>query len=64
MPLSRYVCIGLVSAAALLFQVSQTRLFSASYGYHLAAACYVVAALSVASRLQLAARQERSPQPT
>ena len=30
----------------------------------LAAACYLVAALSVASRLQLAVRPERSPQPT
>src|SRR5207302_10531307 len=44
MPLSRYVCIGLVSAAALLFQVAQTRLFSASYGYHLT---YLVISVSL-----------------
>ncbi|MEK6226250.1 MAG: hypothetical protein AABM40_08145 [Chloroflexota bacterium] len=44
MPLSRYLCIGLVSAAALLFQVAQTRLFSASYGYHLT---YLVISVSL-----------------
>ncbi|TMG61756.1 MAG: hypothetical protein E6H87_05525 [Chloroflexi bacterium] len=49
MPLSRYVCIGLVSAAALLFQVAQTRLFSASYGYHLTYLVISVSLLGVGS---------------
>src|SRR5438132_8559440 len=49
MPLSRYVCIGLVSAAALLFQVAQTRLFSASYGDHLTYLVISVSLLGVGS---------------
>src|SRR2546421_12968256 len=44
MPVSRYACIGLVSAAALLFQVAQTGLFSSSYGYHLT---YLVISVSL-----------------
>src|SRR6266851_5835390 len=44
MPVSRYLCIGLVSAAALLFQVAQTRLFSAAFGYHLT---YLVISVSL-----------------
>ena len=49
MPVSRYVCIGLVSAAALLFQVAQTRLFSSSYGYHLTYLVISVSLLGVGS---------------
>src|SRR5688572_29479706 len=46
---SRFVCVALVSAAALLFQVAQTRLFSASYGYHLTYLVISVALLGVGS---------------
>lgn len=46
---SRLACIGLVSAAALLFQVAQTRLFSASYGYHLTYLVISVSLLGVGS---------------
>ncbi len=49
MPLSRVACIGLASAAALLFQVAQTRLFSASYGYHLTYLVISVSLLGVGS---------------
>jgi hypothetical protein len=49
MPRSRYACIGFVSAAALLFQVAQTRLFSASYGYHLTYLVISVSLLGVGS---------------
>jgi predicted membrane-bound spermidine synthase len=49
MPVSRYVCIALVSAAALLFQVAQTRLFSSSYGYHLTYLVISVSLLGVGS---------------
>src|SRR5437773_4894222 len=61
MPLSRYVCIGLVSAAALLFQVSQTRLFSASYGYHLTYLVISVSLLGVGSGATLSALFDRRP---
>src|SRR5437879_8537712 len=53
MPVSRYVCIGLVSAAALLFQVAQTRLFSSSYGYHLTYLVISVSLLGVGSGVTL-----------
>src|SRR5881398_751134 len=59
MPLSRYVCIGLVSAAALLFQVAQTRLFSASYGYHLAYLVISVSLLGVGFGATLSALVDR-----
>jgi len=64
MPLSRYLCIGLVSAAALLFQVAQTRLFSASYGYHLTYLVISVALLGVGSGATISAifdRRQRRP---
>jgi hypothetical protein len=63
-PVSRYVCIALVSAAALLFQVAQTRLFSASYGYHLTYLVISVALLGVGSGATLSAvfdRRTRRP---
>lgn len=64
MPLSRYACIGLVSAAALLFQVAQTRLFSASYGYHLTYLVISVSLLGVGSGATLSAIfDRRSPRP-
>src|SRR6184192_1821921 len=59
MPLSRYVCIGLVSAAALLFQVAQTRLFSASYGYHLTYLVISVSLLGVGSGATLSGLFDR-----
>ena len=46
---SRLACIALASAAALLFQVAQTRLFSASYGYHLTYLVISVSLLGVGS---------------
>jgi hypothetical protein len=64
MPLSRYLCIGLVSAAALLFQVAQTRLFSSSYGYHLTYLVISVALLGVGSGATLSGifdRRSRRP---
>src|SRR5437867_1764314 len=61
MPLSRYLCIGLVSAAALLFQVAQTRVFSASYGYHLTYLVISVALLGVGSGATLSAIFDRRP---
>lgn len=64
MPASRYVCIALVSAAALLFQVAQTRLFSASYGYHLTYLVISVSLLGVGSGATLSAifdRRARRP---
>ena len=64
MPVSRYLCIGLVSAAALLFQVAQTRLFSASYGYHLTYLVISVSLLGVGSGATLSAifdRRSRRP---
>src|SRR6267143_1168094 len=64
MPVSRYACIGLVSAAALLFQVAQTRLFSASYGYHLTYLVISVSLLGVGSGATLSAifdRRARRP---
>jgi hypothetical protein len=63
-PLSRYLCIGLVSAAALLFQVAQTRVFSASYGYHLTYLVISVSLLGVGSGATLSAlfdRRSRRP---
>jgi len=61
MPVSRYLCIGLVSAAALLFQVAQTRLFSASYGYHLTYLVISVSLLGVGSGATLSAIFDRRP---
>ena len=64
MPVSRYACIGLVSAAALLFQVAQTRLFSSSYGYHLTYLVISVALLGVGSGATLSGvfdRRSRRP---
>src|SRR5438093_1082501 len=64
MPLSRYACIALVSAAALLFQVAQTRLFSSSYGYHLTYLVISVSLLGVGSRPTLSGvfdRRSRRP---
>ena len=61
MPRSRYACIGLVSAAALLFQVAQTRLFSASYGYHLTYLVISVSLLGVGSGATLSAVFDRHP---
>jgi hypothetical protein len=52
---SRYVCIGLVSAAALLFQIAQTRLFSATFGYHLTYLVISVSLLGVGSGATLSA---------
>jgi hypothetical protein len=60
-PLSRYLCIGLVSAAALLFQVAQTRVFSASYGYHLTYLVISVSLLGVGSGATLSAIFDRRP---
>jgi ABC-type cobalamin transport system permease subunit len=51
----------LVSAAALLFQVSQTRLFSASYGYHLTYLVISVSLLGVGSGATLSALFDRRP---
>jgi hypothetical protein len=51
----------LVSAAALLFQVAQTRLFSASYGYHLTYLVISVALLGVGSGATLSAIFDRRP---
>src|SRR2546423_2893467 len=65
MPVSRYLCIALVSAAALLFQVAQTRLFSASYGYHLTYLVISVSLLGVGSGATLSAifdRRSRRPE--
>src|SRR2546423_15661405 len=59
MPVSRYLCIALVSAAALLFQVAQARLFSASYGYHLTYLVISVALLGVGSGATLSAVFDR-----
>ncbi len=58
---SRLVCIALVSAAALLFQVAQTRLFSASYGYHLTYLVISVALLGVGSGATLSGVFDRRP---
>jgi hypothetical protein len=49
----------LVSAAALLFQVAQTRLFSASYGYHLTYLVISVSLLGVGSGATLSAILDR-----
>jgi len=59
MPRSRLACIGLVSAAALLFQVAQTRLFSASYGYHLTYLVISVSLLGVGSGATLSGLLDR-----
>src|SRR5438132_7534146 len=59
MPRSRLACIGLVSAAALLFQVAQTRLFSASFGYHLAYLVISVSLLGVGFGATLSALVDR-----
>lgn len=59
MPRSRYVCVALASAAALLFQVAQTRVFSASYGYHLTYLVISVALLGVGSGATLSAVFDR-----
>src|SRR5205809_7485405 len=64
MPLSRYACIALVSAAALLIQVAQTRLFSSSYGYHLTYLVISVSLLGVGSGATLSGvfdRRSRRP---
>ncbi len=61
MPVARYVCIGLVSAAALLFQVAQTRLFSAAYGYHLTYLVISVSLLGVGSGATLGSIFDRRP---
>jgi len=64
MPVSRYVCIALVSAAALFFQVAQTRLFSSSYGYHLTYLVISVSLLGVGSGATLSGvfdRRSRRP---
>src|SRR5256886_115380 len=64
MPVSRYACIGLVSAAALLFQVAQTRLFSSSYGYRLTYLVISVSLLGVGSGATLSGvfdRRSRRP---
>src|SRR5438034_587314 len=63
-PRWRYVCIALVSAAALLFQVAQTRVFSATFGYHLTYLVISVALLGVGSGATLSGlvdRRERRP---
>src|SRR2546423_4282547 len=62
MPVSRYVCIALVSAAALLFQVAQTRLFSSSYGYHLTYLVISVSLLGVGSGATLSGVFDRRSQ--
>jgi hypothetical protein len=59
--LSRLICIALVSAAALLFQVAQTRIFSASYGYHLTYLVISVALLGVGSGATLSGVFDRRP---
>jgi spermidine synthase len=56
---SRYLCIALVSAAALLFQVAQTRVFSATFGYHLTYLVISVALLGVGSGATLSALVDR-----
>lgn len=56
---SRLICITLVSAAALLFQVAQTRIFSASYGYHLTYLVISVALLGVGSGATLSGLFDR-----
>src|SRR2546421_5342067 len=56
---SRYACIALVSAAALLFQVAQTRVFSATLGYHLTYLVISVALLGVGSGATLSALVDR-----
>ncbi|TME71532.1 MAG: hypothetical protein E6I49_06145 [Chloroflexi bacterium] len=64
MPVFRYACIALVSAAALLFQVAQTRLFSSSYGYHLTYLVISVSLLGVGSGATLSGvfdRRSRRP---
>jgi hypothetical protein len=58
---SRLICIALVSAAALLFQVAQTRIFSASYGYHLTYLVISVALLGVGSGATLSGVFDRRP---
>lgn len=58
---SRLVSIALVSAAALLFQVAQTRLFSASYGYHLTYLVISVSLLGVGSGATLSGIFDRRP---
>jgi hypothetical protein len=58
---SRLVSIALVSAAALLFQVAQTRLFSASYGYHLTYLVISVSLLGVGSGATLSGVFDRRP---
>jgi len=58
---SRLICIALVSAAALLFQVAQTRIFSASYGYHLTYLVISVALLGVGSGATLSGVLDRHP---
>src|SRR5438445_3165654 len=56
---SRYACIALVSAAALLFQVAQTRVFSATLGYHLTYLVISVALLGVGSGATLSGLVDR-----
>src|SRR5436309_1146628 len=61
-----YLLIFLVSAAAMVFQVAQTRLFSASFGYHLAYLVISVSLLGVGFGATLSAlfdRRARRPGP-
>src|SRR5438093_391460 len=61
-----YLVIFLVSAAAMVFQVAQTRLFSASFGYHLAYLVISVSLLGVGFGATLSAlfdRRARRPGP-
>ena len=54
-----YLVIFLVSAAAMVFQVAQTRLFSASFGYHLAYLVISVSLLGVGFGATLSALVDR-----
>src|SRR5437867_1379386 len=54
-----YLLIFLVSAAAMVFQVAQTRLFSASFGYHLAYLVISVSLLGVGFGATLSALFDR-----
>src|SRR5712691_8329209 len=55
-----YLLIFLVSAAAMVFQVAQTRLFSASFGYHLAYLVISVSLLGVGFGATLSALFDRA----
>src|SRR5881397_60133 len=63
---SQMAAIFFVTAGALLFQVAQTRLFSASFGYHLAYLVISVSLLGVGFGATLSAlfdRRARRPGP-